>query len=78
MNDVKLRQLLWDSVEVWENNVQSWTHDDFSTLNPEDMNQITAKFMKHIAQFEKGLPVNKIVPKLKESVELMKDKVCIE
>lgn len=77
INDVKLRQLLWESVETWEQNVNDWTYNDFNTLNPDDMNQTTAKFMKFINQFEKGLPENLIVPKLKASVELMKDKVCI-
>ncbi|XP_075229380.1 dynein heavy chain at 16F [Lycorma delicatula] len=77
INDVKLRQLLWESVEVWDQNVHDWTHQDFNTLNPDDMYQTTAKFMKNVNQFEKGLPENKIVPKLKSSVELMKDKLPV-
>lgn len=75
VSDVKLRQLLWDSVDTWAKNIDKWTNSDFSTLIPEEMNQTTAKFMKYILQFEKGLPENLIVPKLKENVECMKNKV---
>ncbi|RZF48033.1 hypothetical protein LSTR_LSTR002099 [Laodelphax striatellus] len=77
MNDVKLRLLLWESLEGWGNYVNEWTYNDFDTLNPEDMNQATAKFLKNCLQFERGLPANLIVSKLKESVELMKDKLPI-
>lgn len=75
--DVKLRQLLWESVEAWERYVSEWTQNDFSTLSPEDLGQTTARFMKYMVQFEKGLPENLIVPLLKEKVERMKDKVGI-
>lgn len=75
MSDVKLRILLWESVDSWAKNVDEWYHNEFSTLNVEDMNLFTAKNMKNINQLEKGLPSNLIVPKLKDEVELMKDKV---
>lgn len=73
--DVKLRQLLWESVEAWERYSDDWFHNDFSTLSPEDLGQTTARFIKYVVQFEKGLPENFIVPKLREKVERMKDKV---
>ncbi|CAH1180440.1 unnamed protein product [Phaedon cochleariae] len=77
MNDVKLRMLLWDSVESWAKTVDEWYHSPFSTLNTEDMNLFTAKNMKYINQLDKGLPPNLIVPKLRDEVELMKDKLPI-
>lgn len=75
MSDVKLRILLWESVDSWAKNADEWYHNEFSTLNVEDMNLFTAKNMKNINQLEKGLPSNLIVPKLRDEVELMKDKV---
>ncbi|CAG2054541.1 unnamed protein product [Timema podura] len=75
MSDVKLRQLLWESVGEWDKIVEQWTAVEFSTLVPEDMGAITAKQVKNIHQFEKGLPPNLIVPRFKENVEAMRDKV---
>lgn len=75
MNDVKLRILLWDSVETWGKTVTEWYSAEFNTLNVEDINMLTAKNVKNIIQLEKGLPKNLIVPKLKEDVENIKDKV---
>ncbi|ERL87542.1 hypothetical protein D910_04933 [Dendroctonus ponderosae] len=77
MNDVKLRMLLWESVDSWAKTVDEWYHCDFGTLNVEDMNLFTAKNVKNINQLEKGLPPNLIVPKLKDEVELMKDKLPV-
>lgn len=75
MNDVKLRMLLWESVESWGKTVTDWYVADFNSLNVEDMNIFTAKNVKNIIQLEKGLPKNLVVPKLKEDVEAIKDKV---
>lgn len=75
MNDVKLRMLLWESVDTWAKTVDEWYHAEFNTLNVEDMNLFTAKNMKNINQLEKGLPKNLVVPQLKDNVETMKDKV---
>ncbi|CAH1962387.1 unnamed protein product [Acanthoscelides obtectus] len=77
MNDVKLRTLLWESVDSWAKTVDEWYHCEFSTLNVDDMNTFTAKNMKYVTQLEKGLPANLIVPKLRDEVELMKDKLPV-
>ncbi|KAG5888365.1 hypothetical protein JTB14_033502 [Gonioctena quinquepunctata] len=77
MQDVKLRMLLWESVDTWAKTIDEWYHSPFAELNTEDMNLFIAKNMKHINQLEKGLPVNLIVPKLKDEVELMKDKLPV-
>lgn len=75
MNDVKLRMLLWDSVSNWAKTIDEWYHSEFANLNVDDMNLFIAKNLKNINQLEKGLPTNLIVPKLRDEVELMKDKV---
>lgn len=77
MADVKLRMLLWESVESWACKVDEWYHMNFHELNVEDMNLFTVKNIKNINQLEKGLPKNLVVPKLKEDVETMKDKLPI-
>lgn len=76
MNDLKLRMLLWESLDTWGKTVEEWYTCEFSNLNTEDMNLFTAKTIKNVTQLEKGLPKNLIVPKLKDAVELFKDKVC--
>ncbi|KAK9722971.1 AAA+ lid domain [Popillia japonica] len=75
MADVKLRMLLWESMDTWATTLDEWYSTDFHTLNTEDMNMFTAKNVKNIHQLEKGLPPNFIVPKLKEEVEKLKDKL---
>lgn len=75
MSDVRLRMLLWDSVSTWAKTIDEWYHSDFSELNVDDMNLFIAKNLKNINQLDKGLPTNLIVPKLRDEVELMKDKV---
>jgi hypothetical protein len=77
MNDVKLRQLLWESADLWQKQVEEWSTVDFNQLIPEDVNLITAKIKKDIHLFETSLPPNLIVPKLSENVETMKEKVNI-
>ena len=76
-NEVKLRTLLWDSVTSWSQTVDDWYSSDFNTLNIEEMTSLTMKNLKNIAQLEKGLPANNIVPQLKENVEVIKDKLPI-
>lgn len=77
MADVKLRMLLWESVESWATKIDEWYHMNFHELNVEDMNLFTVKNIKNVNQLEKGLPKNLVVPKLKEDVETMKDKLPI-
>lgn len=75
MNDIKLRKLLWDTMESWYKTVAEWFEADYLTLDVEDMNTFTAKCVKNVTQLEKGLPRNLIVPKLKEDIATVKDKV---
>ncbi|CAG9860518.1 unnamed protein product [Phyllotreta striolata] len=77
LNDVKLRILLWESVDSWAKTIDEWYHVLFNTLNVDDMNVFIAKNLKYVTQLEKGLPPNLIVPKFKDDVELMKDKLPV-
>jgi len=46
-------------------------------MDPEEVSGTTMRYNKTVFQLEKGLPPNTVVPKLKQRVESMKDKVCI-
>ena len=47
-------------------------------MDPEEVSGTTLRYIKTVVQLEKGLPPNSVVPKLKQKVESMKDKVCTE
>lgn len=47
----------------------------FDSLDPELFNTQVSKYAKFVHQLEKGLPPNSVVPRLKEKVERMKEKV---
>ena len=50
---------------------------DFDSLDPEELSSTVGRFGKSVHQLEKGLPSNHVVPKLKERVEGMREKVHI-
>lgn len=75
IEDVKLRNLLWDSLFNWDTIVSEWFDKDFSLIDPEEINIVTTKYVKNVFQLEKGLPPNEIVPLLKDKVEDIKNKV---
>ncbi|XP_014238653.2 dynein heavy chain 6, axonemal-like [Trichogramma pretiosum] len=77
VDEVKLKLMLWDSLLAWDTTIAKWYQDEFETINVEDMNNFVTKNLKNIMQLEKGLPVNVIVPQLKEKVETFKDKMPI-
>lgn len=77
MNELRLRTLLWESLTSWEEAIHEWYIADFDTLNVEEITGFTMRTMKHIIQLERGLPPNKIVPKLRESVELIRNKLPV-
>uniref|UniRef100_A0A8C2GSU6 Dynein, axonemal, heavy chain 6 n=1 Tax=Cyprinus carpio TaxID=7962 RepID=A0A8C2GSU6_CYPCA len=75
--EVKLKQLLWDSLEEWENLENSWLQNKFDELDPELLSRQVNKFAKYVSQLEKGLPKNNVVPCLKENVESMREKLPV-
>ncbi|RXN25582.1 dynein heavy chain axonemal [Labeo rohita] len=75
--EVKLKQLLWDSLEEWENLENSWLQNKFDELDPELLSRQVNKFAKYVSQLEKGLQKNSVVPCLKENVESMREKLPV-
>lgn len=74
---MKLKQLLWDSMEQWDALYEGWMTADFLKVDPEELSNTTNKYNKSVSQLEKGLPPNNVVPLLKERVDGMKEKVSL-
>ncbi|XP_066430423.1 dynein axonemal heavy chain 6 isoform X2 [Eleutherodactylus coqui] len=75
--ELKLKQLLWDSMTEWDVLQAEWMQSKFETLDPEQLNASVLKYAKFVNQLEKGLPPNNVVPCIKASVEKMKEKVPV-
>nr|XP_014352841.1 PREDICTED: dynein heavy chain 6, axonemal-like [Latimeria chalumnae] len=75
--ELKLKQLLWDSSDEWDVLLAEWMQCKFDILQPEQLNSQVSKYAKFVSQLEKGLPPNSVVPKLKQKVETMKEKLPI-
>ena len=52
--------------------MDTWSTAPFESLNTEAMQQSVNKYNKVCAQCEKGLPVNTVLPMLKEKVDVFK------
>ncbi|KAI8430876.1 hypothetical protein MSG28_001009 [Choristoneura fumiferana] len=77
INDVKLRQLLWKSSKEWNDCFTSWYTVPFNTLDIDDVQNTTINFGKVFNQLDKGLPPNKIVPRCKETIDIIKEKLPV-
>ncbi|XP_015279206.1 PREDICTED: dynein heavy chain 6, axonemal [Gekko japonicus] len=75
--ELKLKQLLWDSLSEWAILDEDWMESKFDSLDPESLNSQVSKYAKYVSQLEKGLPPNSVVPRLKEKVERMKEKLPV-
>ncbi|XP_060619679.2 dynein axonemal heavy chain 6 isoform X2 [Anolis sagrei] len=75
--ELKLKQLLWDSLCEWAILEEDWMECKFDSLDPETLNTQVSKYAKFVNQLEKGLPPNNVVPQLKEKVERMKEKLPV-
>ncbi|KAM6202366.1 dynein axonemal heavy chain 6 [Rhynchocyon petersi] len=75
--ELKLKQLLWDSISEWDNLQQEWLQSKFDSLDPEVLNAQVTKYTKFVTQLEKGLPPNNVVPQLKQKVEKIKEKLPV-
>ncbi|XP_046331899.2 dynein axonemal heavy chain 6-like [Haliotis rufescens] len=75
--ELKLKELLWTAIDEWDILLEEWTSSAFETLDPEMMTNTTLRYSKSVLQLEKGLPPNAVVPKLKERVELMRERLPV-
>lgn len=67
--DVALKLSLWTSSAEFEDIVTAWRGSHFEALDLTGMEETMARFHKNVYKMEKGLPPNKLVPKLRASVD---------
>ncbi|KAM9845816.1 dynein axonemal heavy chain 6 [Aulostomus maculatus] len=70
--EFRLKQLLWDSLEEWVSLQDGWRQSPLEQLDLEQFGSQVIKYINYINQLETGLPKNKLVPSLKDKVEIMK------
>lgn len=73
--EIKLKELLWNSIDEWDIYFDDWKEKQFEKIEPETLTQIVNKYGKNVFQIEKGLPPNNLVPLLKQRVEDMRSKM---
>jgi dynein heavy chain len=74
LSEIKLKELLWVSIEEWADIVVALKTDRFDSIDPENLSQVLNKYGKYVYQLEKGLPPNSLVPLFKERVDDIKYK----
>lgn len=75
--EVRLRQLLWDSIQQWKDCYEEWNETPFHKLNMQQIVELNTKTLKNCGMLEKNLPKNEIVPKLKTECEEFKEKLPV-
>ncbi|XP_061765226.1 dynein axonemal heavy chain 6 [Nerophis ophidion] len=75
--EFRLKKLLWDSLEEWDSLQEGWKQSMLEQLDMEQLNSQVNKYTKYISQMEKGLPRNNVVPRLKDKVEVIKQRVPV-
>ncbi|TGZ67987.1 hypothetical protein CRM22_004505 [Opisthorchis felineus] len=73
--EIKLKQLLWNSLEDWDEIYEQWLTADFLKLDTDELSATIQKYIKSVTMLEKGLPPNNVVPLLKAKVDGMKSKL---
>ncbi|XP_029289697.1 LOW QUALITY PROTEIN: dynein heavy chain 6, axonemal [Cottoperca gobio] len=75
--EFRLKQLLWDSLEEWDSLSDGWRQSTLDQLDLEQFSSQVNKYSKYVNQLEKGLPRNNVVPRLKDKVEVMKQRLPV-
>ncbi|KAM4603926.1 dynein axonemal heavy chain 6 [Polymixia lowei] len=75
--EVRLKRLLWDSLEEWDSIHDGWMQSAFDQLDSEQISTQVNTYGKYVNQLEKGLPPNSVVPCLKHKVDGMREKLPV-
>jgi len=67
-HDISLRRLLWRSIEEWDLLIKDWLKKLLDDVVVESVQKDVNRFTQNIYLLEKGLPVNDLVPRLKNKV----------
>lgn len=74
---VRLRTLLWDSLDEWEKTMSVWEEENFHNLDIEQMNTFLVLNLKYVTQFKKSLSECELVNVIDKKVDLFKNKMSI-
>ncbi len=72
-DEVNLKLSLWLGTAEFETLTETWTSTVFEQLDVAGMEEIVTRFHKSVFKMERGLPPNKLVPKLRNAVDEFKD-----
>ncbi|XP_032239531.2 dynein axonemal heavy chain 6 isoform X3 [Nematostella vectensis] len=70
--DLALRRLLWEATQEWQGLVEQWEATPFDLLSTENVQKDVTRFIQTVYLLEKGLPPNRVVPRLKQRVTSFK------
>lgn len=76
-DSVRLRTLLWNSIDEWEKKISTWEEDNFHNLDVEKMNTFVALNSRYVMQFKQGLPQCELVSLIENEVFSFKQKMSI-
>jgi len=74
---VRLRILLWDSLDEWEKKMSIWEEDHFHNLEVEQMNTYLSLNLKYLIQFKKSIPACNLIDLIDQKVQSFKQKMSI-
>lgn len=77
LQEVKIRQTLWDSVQHWKDVCEEWNDTLFKQLNVEQIIEANTKILRDCAIMDKTLPKNEVVAKLKLEAEEFREKIPV-
>ncbi|KAM9741889.1 dynein axonemal heavy chain 6-like [Menidia menidia] len=75
--ELRLTQLLWDSLKQWEALQAGWQQSALRQLLPDQICSQIAEFSRRLAELEAGLPPNSLVPLLRVRVEAVRQKLPV-
>lgn len=67
-HDLSLRQLLWQSIDEWDQLVRAWLAKLIDEIKVDIIQKDVNRFTQNVYMLEKGLPGNELVPRLKEKI----------
>eukprot|EP00898_Chlorokybus_atmophyticus_P006606 jgi/Chlat1/6947/Chrsp52S06617 len=74
-DDVELKLALWQALKDWAKLTQDWSSQPFQDLNAQEMEEKVQRYSKLVFKLERGLPPNKVVPRLGSAVDTFKQLV---
>lgn len=77
LGDLKIRQLLWETLETWSHALKEYRFGDFNAINPDNVAKFVAKTWKSLSQVEKSLAENEITADLKAEMNAFQARIPV-